>query len=149
MVDFRKILGTKVEDVKRPPLIPVGTYRARVAKPVSYDEISNGRFKVMDFQLQLVEPMADVDADALTEYGGLGKGSVLTHRFMFSTEEGPEAAANVERTVFNLKRFRRRHDALVAQIKGLGNGGLGAHRDNGFLKMNEALAFGRFHAQRL
>ena len=109
MVDFRKILGTKVEDVKRPPLIPVGTYRARVAKPVSYDEISNGRFKVMDFQLQLVEPMADVDADALTEYGGLGKGSVLTHRFMFSTEEGPEAAANVERTVFNLKRFLSDH----------------------------------------
>jgi len=112
--DFRTVLGTRVEDVKRPPLIPVGTYRARVNKPVTFDEIAQGRFRVMDFSMQLVEPMLDVSQEELENYGGLGNGSVMRHRFMFNTDDSPEAKANVERTIFNLKRFLADH----LQLKG-------------------------------
>lgn len=126
MVDFTKILATKVEDVKRPPLIPAGTYRARVSKPASFDEISNGRFKVIDFQMLLVEPQLDVDQDALAAYGGLNPGSQLRHRFMFGTEDGPDAKAREDRTLFNLKRFLSEHlgvqgdslNELVANAQG-------------------------------
>ena len=126
MVDFTKLLSTKVEDVKRPPLIPAGTYRARVIKPATFDEIGNGRFKVIDFQMLLVEAQMDVDVPSLEAYGGLNPGSQLRHRFMFGTEDGPDAKAREDRTLFNLKRFLNEHlgvqgdslNELVANAQG-------------------------------
>ena len=77
MVDFRNILNKKVEDIKAPPLVPVGTYRARISKPAAFEEIAQGKFKVIDFMLLLVEPMMDVNQEELTSYGGLSAASVI------------------------------------------------------------------------
>lgn len=126
MVDFRNILNKKVEDIKAPPLVPVGTYRARISKPAAFEEIAQGKFKVIDFMLLLVEPMMDVSQEELASYGGLSAASVMRQRFMFSTEDTPEAAANVERTLFNMKRFLCEHlglqgddmNQLVSQAQG-------------------------------
>ena len=52
----------------------------------------------------------------------------------------------------NLLDFQRLgggHDAGVAQIKSLGQGGLGTDRDNGLVKCNDLLALGGFDAQGL
>lgn len=107
--DFRNVLGTKVEDIKRPPLIPVGTYRARVNKPVSFDETQSGSYKMMDFSMQLVEPQLDVSAEDLENYGGLGPTAVLRNRFMFNTEDSTEAKASNDRAVFRMKQFLSDH----------------------------------------
>lgn len=107
--NFADILNTKVDDVKRPPLIPVGTYRARVTKPAIFGEIADGRFQTIDFNLLLVEPQLDVDMDSLAEYGGLTAMSTIRHRFMLNTEQSNEGRANRVRTVFNLTRFLAEH----------------------------------------
>lgn len=105
MVNFADALNTKTGSIERPPLIPVGTYTAIVAKPPSMETISDGKWDVLDFQLRLQAPQDDVDMEALAEYGGLGPQSVLRHRFMFSKDD--EAA--FKRTLFNLKRFLEDH----------------------------------------
>src|SRR5574343_1318505 len=107
MVDFSKVLSVKAEDVKRPPLVPIGTYRARVNKPATFDEIASGKFKVIDFSLLLVEAQPDVSEEELKEYGGLGPSAVMRNRFMFdnSGNDDAETKAKLDRTVFNLKRF--------------------------------------------
>lgn len=112
MVDFSKTLKKKLEDVKRPPLIPVGTYTGRVAKQPEFNESGDGKWKTIDFQLQLVEAGPDVDQEALAEYGGLSKGSIIRHSFMYSTEDTAEANANADRTTFRLKQFLTEHLAI-------------------------------------
>ena len=105
MSNFLEVLNTRVSDISRPPLIPVGTYIARVKAIPSTETIGNGKWDVLDFQLQLVSPMEDVDQEALAEYGGLSGASVLRHRFMFSKEDETSA----KRSLYNLKRFLLDH----------------------------------------
>ena len=49
----------------------------------------------------------------------------------------------------DFQRLGGGHDARVAQVKGLGQRGLGTDGDDGLVKCDELLALGRFHAQRL
>lgn len=109
-MDFRKILQTPVEEIKRPPLIPVGTYRAKVSKPAAFDVAGKDEWDVVDFQLLLLEPVGlTVDQEDLEKYGNLGPHSVVRHNFMFTREDGSEADAARGRTGFNLKRFLAEH----------------------------------------
>ncbi len=102
-MNFADVLTTKISDVERPPLLPIGTYRARVSKVPSMDSIADGRFDVCDFTLQLQEAV-EVDEDELAPFGDLTKQTVQ-HRFMFNTED----EANFKRTLFNLRRFLEEH----------------------------------------
>lgn len=105
MVNFADALNTSAGDIERPPLIPVGTYTAIVAKVPSMETIGDGKWDVLDFQMRLQSPGEDVDQEDLSAYGNLGPQSVLRHRFMFNRED--EAA--FKRTLFNLKRFLLDH----------------------------------------
>lgn len=105
MVNFTDALKTKAGDIERPPIVPVGTYVSSVSKVPTIETIGDGKWDTLDFQLLLQVPQDDVDPEALKEYGGLSKASVIRHRFMFNKED--EAAFN--RTLFNLKRFLLDH----------------------------------------
>lgn len=102
-MNFMNVLDTKVGDVERPPLMPVGTYQW-VVKKIAMDSIANGEWDVVDFQLQCVGPTEDVDADEVSTYGEV-KGRPMRHRFMFSTTD----EANFKRSLFNLRRFIEEH----------------------------------------
>lgn len=113
-MNFADVLKTAVEKIERPPLIPSGTYRAAVLKQPSFEEISDGRWSVIDFTMRLIEPMDDVDSDELNKFGPIAK-TTIRHRFMFSNEDSPEAEQARNRTKFNLKRFLCDHLRLDAK----------------------------------
>jgi hypothetical protein len=105
MVNFTDALNTKMGDIERPPLLPVGTYVGIVSKIPAIEKIGDGKWDVIDFQLRIASAGEDVSQDDLKEFGGLNASTVVRHRFMFSTED--EAAQ--KRTLFNLKRFLTEH----------------------------------------
>jgi hypothetical protein len=105
MVNFNEILNTKSGSIERPPIIPMGTYRAVVTKIPAIDTTGDGKWDTCDFQMKLLSAEEDVDQDDLKAYGGLGPQSVIRHNFMFNKED----EANFKRTLFNLKRFLLEH----------------------------------------
>lgn len=105
---FQDALDRKGEEIERPPLAPMGTYRWVVSKMPEMDTIANGRFDVVDFTLKCLEPSEDVDPDAIAEYAakaGAITSLVRRHRFLFNTED--EGAFN--KTLFRLKQFLAQH----------------------------------------
>jgi len=101
-MNFDTVLNQKVSEIERPPLIPVGTYRAAVARPYNQADINSANWSgnSIEFQLQLLEPQPDVDADDLRAFGSL-KSSQVRHSFMFPKDDETGNA----RAAFNLKRF--------------------------------------------
>ena len=104
-MNFNDVLKTKVADIERPPLLPVGTYKAVVKKIPSMETSGDGKWDFLDFQLGLIAAEEDVDADALKEYGGLSAATIVRQRFMFNKEDD----AAFKRTLFNVKRFLYDH----------------------------------------
>lgn len=107
-MNFQEALNTKVDEIERPPLLPMGTYRWLVEKHPALDTIANGRFDVCDFILKCVEAKDDVDVEDLQAYienAGDLSGARIRHRFMFNKED----EGNFKRSMFNLKRFITEH----------------------------------------
>ena len=104
-MNFADALNTKAAAIERPPIIPVGTYRAVVTKIPSLDKVGDGKWETLDFQLRLIEAQEDVDQDDLAKYGGLGATSIARRRFMFNSED----QAAFDRTMYDLKRFLTEH----------------------------------------
>ena len=102
-MNFMDALNVKVGDIERPPLIPMGTYRAVVTKIPAIDEVGNEEegWDTIDFVLRLLEPMEDVNPSELEAYGGLTDSSTIIHRFMFPRNDD----VGFQRTQFNVKRF--------------------------------------------
>jgi hypothetical protein len=101
-MNFNDVLNTAVASVERPPLIPIGSYKAFVEKVPSIDTIADGRFDVCDFQMNIVSALEDVDADELKKFG---KVSGVRRRLRFMFNRDPEEKLNFDRSVYNLKRF--------------------------------------------
>lgn len=112
MMNFNDALNVKMDEIERPPLLPLGTYRWMVEKVPSFDTIADGRFDVVDFQLKCMGAEEDVDADDIKAYGDITNAR-MRHRFMFNKED----EANFKRTLFNLKRFIGEH--LQVDVEGV------------------------------
>jgi hypothetical protein len=99
-LDFKSIANTKLADLERPALPPVGTYLWLITKVPSIETLKGDDWDVVDFQLKAVAPTEDVDADALTAYGDVSK-IMQRHRFMFNKNDKAEFTKGVDR----LRRF--------------------------------------------
>lgn len=106
MINFNEVLNMKAGEIEKPPLIPTGTYIARVHKIPEIGEVGgqDNRYQTIDFMFKLISPREDVDVDQLEEFGGLNN-TFARKRFMFS--ENDEAA--VKREVYNVKRLLLDH----------------------------------------
>jgi predicted RNA-binding Zn ribbon-like protein len=104
MVDFASIANKKIEDVERPPLPPVGTYRFQIMKLPDISTSNDGRWDIVEFSMRAVEATDDVDPDDIARYGDVNK-IIQRHRFIFNKEDATEFA----RTEFNLRRFLQDH----------------------------------------
>lgn len=102
MVDFASIASKKVEEVERPPLPPVGTYRFRVMKIPESTKSQDEQWEFVRFNCRAVEPMDNVDLDG---YKGDPANIMLSKTFVFNTQD--EAA--FEQTLFNLRQFCENH----------------------------------------
>lgn len=104
VMNFQDAAKMKTSEIERPPLVPMGTYRAVVKKVPATETIADGRFDTCDFVLGLVEAV-EVDEAELKAYGGLTANTVMRHRFMFNKED----QALFDRSLYNLKRFLLDH----------------------------------------
>lgn len=103
---FSDALDRKLEDIKRPPNLPVGHYVWQVQKHPDMDDIESSKtgmtYDRIVFQLSCISASDDVDEDELADFGNV-QGQVQRKTFMFPTDE--EEKASFERTMFNLRRF--------------------------------------------
>lgn len=102
---FSDALDRKLEEVKRPPNLPVGHYIWQVAKHPEVDEFDGrdgAKFERITFQITCVAAHDDVDTDELAEYGNV-QGAQNRKTFLFTNN--PDEKANFDRSMFNLKRF--------------------------------------------
>lgn len=103
---FTNALDRKLEEIKRPPVPPIGHYIWQVTKHPEIDEFESnktgGTFERVTFQLAVAQAGDDVDTDDLAEYGNV-QGFQSRKTFLFSNNEDDKA--NFERSMFNLRRF--------------------------------------------
>lgn len=102
---FSEALDRKLEEVKRPPNLPVGHYIWQISKHPDFDEFDGrdgGKFERVTFQLSCVQASDDVDPDELASYGNV-QGALNRKTFLFNNSDDDKA--NFERSMFNLKRF--------------------------------------------
>lgn len=102
MVDFASIASKKVEEVERPPLPPVGTYRFRVMKVPESSKSQDEAWEFVRFNCRAMEPKDNVDLDG---YKGDPANIMLGKSFVFNTQD--EAA--FETTLFQLTQFCEKH----------------------------------------
>ena len=97
-MNFMDVANKKLNDVERPPLPPVGTYRWRVSKLPTQTTSKDGKWDILTFPIQALEALEDTD---MTDYNGEVSGIVDSIRFMFDKED--EVAFG--KTLFRLRNF--------------------------------------------
>lgn len=105
-LSFDQIADQTYDDIKAPPLPPVGEYIFMIMKPPETTELSTDKFtgQRLAFQLKTVSAMDTVDPEALQEYGDL-KNMRMQHAFILDTTD----KTAFETTVANIKRFLGDH----------------------------------------
>lgn len=68
-VDFSNLLTTKLEDVKRPPVKPPGTYHGNI-ESYKFDKSSQKGTPYLRLTMNSVQPGEDVDPEALKDEDG-------------------------------------------------------------------------------
>lgn len=103
---FSDALDRKLEEINRPPNLPVGHYIWTISKHPETDELESQRtgktFDRLTFNLTCVSASDDVDPDELEAYGNVA-GAMNRKTFLFDTD--PEEKAGFERSLFDVKRF--------------------------------------------
>ncbi|HLP67270.1 MAG TPA: hypothetical protein VK181_07105 [Rhizobium sp.] len=115
MAKFSDALDRSMDDIKRPPPLPVGNYIFRIAKvPEAPREIEGKTFEILKFPCQVVSAMDDVDPDDLAAFGKV-EGAPISMDFIFNTDPNEERA--YELTLNRLKEFLARAGVEGATMK--------------------------------
>lgn len=69
--NFGAILDKPVDDVKAPPLLPVGTYLCVVQGLPRQDKSSQKKTEFVEYTLKVLEAKGDVGPDELEQIGGV------------------------------------------------------------------------------
>lgn len=102
MVDFASIASKKIEEVERPPLPPVGTYRFRVTKVPESTKSQDEQWEFLRFNCRAIEALDNVET---SDYPGDIANIMLSKSFVFNSAD--EAA--FETTLFQLRTFCEKH----------------------------------------
>lgn len=103
VMNFADIATRKVEEIERPPLPPVGTYRWLVTKLPEQSKVGkDDQYDVVTFYVKAVEALDNVDMES---YKGEVNGILLRKAFLFDTLD----EAKFEQTLFNLRTFLEKH----------------------------------------
>lgn len=103
MARFADALNRDMETIKRPPPLPLGNYRWRVAKmPEAPREIEGKPYEILTINVQAVEALDDVDPDELKAFGKVA-GTPARVDFIFNTD--PDEEQKFEGTLNRLKEF--------------------------------------------
>ena len=98
MASFEEILDTQVTEVKMPPPLPVGMYLTIVDGLPTQTEVGQNQTKVVDFNLKILQPQADVSQDEINAIEGGVVGKNIRARFFLT-----------DSAIFMLDRFLFEH----------------------------------------
>ena len=101
-INFADVAAKPIADVERPPLPPVGTYRWRIGKLPEQTTSGNGEWDIVNFSVQAVEALDDVE---VSEYPGDIANIRQSVRFMFNKLD----EAEFEKSLFRLRTFLEKH----------------------------------------
>lgn len=101
-INFADVASKPMADVERPPLPPVGTYRWRITKLPEQTTTQNGEWDIVNFSVQVVEALDDVE---VSDYPGEIKNVRSSVRFMFNKQD----EAEFEKSLFRLRTFLEKH----------------------------------------
>lgn len=110
-MNFNDVLNTNLDEIERPPLLPVGTYEWVISKIPTLDTSKDGNWDIVNFPLKCIRATDDVDTDALQAFGKV-EGTFQNHNFLFDKNDSHA----FEQAKFKLKRFLEEH---VGVEKGL------------------------------
>ena len=99
-----EMLDRKTEEIKRPPLLPTGSYEATVVGHPELDDIQGKDGTVYDkvtFKCQVTAPI-EVDEEDLAEYGSVAK---APFRVEYLVNTDPDEEQKRESAVFRIKLF--------------------------------------------
>lgn len=108
MARFTDALNRNMEDIKRPPPLPIGHYVMTITKMPDAPEplnSSKGDYEKLTINCQTVSATDDVDPDELEEYGNPA-GVPLRIDFIFNND--PAEEAKFEGTLNRLKEFMQK-----------------------------------------
>lgn len=104
MPKFTDALDKKLEEVDRPPVVPVGHYTLRVTEHPEFDEFESRKtgdsFERVTYKMAIVEASDDVDPDELENYGNVA-GAPQRKQFLFNNDDDTQFA----RTEFQHRQF--------------------------------------------
>jgi hypothetical protein len=108
-MNFADALNVKLDEIKRPPLPPMGHYVWKITKLPEFGNLKNNEYSTVTFVCSAIAPSDDVDGDALREYGGV-KNITTQHRFIFDNND----KVKFDRSMFNCKNFLIDHVRVEA-----------------------------------
>lgn len=101
-LNFADIANKKVEEIERPPLPPIGTYRFTITKIPEITTTSNGEWDILTVQCRALEAMEDVD---MSDYKGEVTGIASQVKFMFNKQDEAEFA----KSEYRMRTFFEKH----------------------------------------
>lgn len=103
--NFMDALNTKIGDIEKPKLMPVGTYVWAINKNHKESTSKDGKWFTIEIPCipkMPYDPAEDVDQDELASFGSL-KSAPNSIRFMLDLQA--EGTVDQEKFKYNLKRF--------------------------------------------
>jgi hypothetical protein len=100
--NFADVANTKVSEIERPPLPPVGTYRWQITKLPAVTTSGDGKWDILTVLVRALEAQDDVD---MTDYAGEVTNITNQLKFMFNKEDEVE----FEKSLFRAKTFFVKH----------------------------------------
>lgn len=101
-LNFAEIASKKMNEIEKPPLPPVGTYRWKISKLPEVNTSANGEWDILTINVRAVEALDDVDVGA---YPGEITSIMQSVRFMFNKQDEAEFL----RTLDRVKTFFTKH----------------------------------------
>lgn len=104
-MNFMDALNTRVGDIEKPKLLPMGTYLWKVSKAHKESTTAKGDWNIVEIPVVPIAPYDnadDVDADELSAFGQLSQG-VNSIRFMFPTDADKDV--DRQKALWGLRRF--------------------------------------------
>lgn len=101
-LNFADVAAKPIQEVERPPLPPVGTYRFSVTKLPETTKSKDEAWEILTFNVRALEAMDDVD---MSDYKGEVTGIVQQVKFMFNLNDEVE----FEKSLFRLRQFLENH----------------------------------------
>lgn len=106
MPSFADIAGRKVEDIEKPPLLPVGTYRFSITKLGETSKSGDEKWEFLRIPCRVVEVLDNVDLDG---FPGDPNGALMSVSFVFDTTD--EVAFS--KTEWQMRQFFEKHVGCV------------------------------------